>query len=272
MIVVNEVEARSLLTRTRVPAGDYVINPYIGCPHKCMYCYAEYMKHFTNHGEAWGDFLDVKRCDRAINMSRLRGKTVVLSSTTDAYNPFERKFEATRGILKQFIHTEVHVEIMTKSDLVLRDRDLFKEIPNIRIGVSLNTLDDGIRKQIEPGAPSIENRIKAIRTLHEEGFDTYIFLSPLFPGISDFREILDACKDSTRMFYFENLNLRDAYRPRVINYIRRHHTVLLPLYNEIYTGKNTGYWAMLEQQIADYCQEHKIRYKSYFYHEKIRKQ
>jgi DNA repair photolyase len=64
------------------------------------------MKRFTNHGEPWGDFLDVKICSKNIRTERLRDKTIILSSVTDAYNPFERKFERTREILKQFVNTE----------------------------------------------------------------------------------------------------------------------------------------------------------------------
>jgi DNA repair photolyase len=56
MITIKEIEVKGLLTRTRVPAGDYVINPYVGCPHKCLYCYAEFMKRFTGHTEKWGIF------------------------------------------------------------------------------------------------------------------------------------------------------------------------------------------------------------------------
>jgi DNA repair photolyase len=272
MISINHIEVKSLLTRSQLPAADYVINPYIGCPHKCLYCYAEFMKHFTHHKEPCGDFLAVKICSGNIRAERLRDKTIILSSVTDAYNPFEQKFERTRDILKQFVNTEARVEILTKSDLVLRDQDLFAQIPNIKIGISLNTLDDEIRTILEPGASRIQNRVSAIKTLNDAGFDTYIFLSPMFPGITDFRAILAECKTYTRKFYFENLNLRGEYRPRIMNYIRKYHPNLLPLYNDIYQFGNTEYWKMLEREIADYCATNAISFGSYFYHEKIRKQ
>ena len=272
MTSIKHIAVNSLLTKTQVPAGDYVINPYVGCPHKCLYCYAEFMKRFTNHEEAWGDFLDVKVCTKKINVERLQDKTVVISTVTDAYNPFERKFERTREILKQFVNTKARIEILTKSDLVLRDQDLFAQIPNIKIGISLNTLDDGIRKVLEPGASRIQNRINAIKTLNDAGFDTYIFLSPMFPGISDFKAILEECKTYTRKFYFENLNLRGVYRPRIMNYIRKYHPDLLSLYDGIYKFKNTEYWEILEREIANYCTGNNIPFGSYFYHEKIKKQ
>jgi hypothetical protein len=72
-------------------------------------------------------------------------------------------------------------------------------------------------------------------------------------------------------FAFENLNLRGAYYPRVMKYIRDNHAPLLPLYEEIYKGKNQEYWQILEQEIRAWCEQNRINHVSYFYHEKIRK-
>jgi DNA repair photolyase len=132
-------------------------------------------------------------------------------------------------------------------------------------------LDDGIRKKTESGAPAIHRRIAALKVLYEEGIDNYCFLSPMFPGITDFKAIIRACRPFVKSFAFENLNLRGAYYPRVMAYIRAYHPGLLPLYEEIYGRKNKQYWYSLEAEIQDYCRENGIRYINYFYHEKIRK-
>ncbi len=273
-IVIREKETANLVSKTRIPAADYVINPYGGCPHKCMYCYASFMNRFTGHTETWGDFLDVKHCAKPINMARLAGKSVLLSSVTDAYNPFERRFGKTREILEQFAAVNgggAHVEILTKGALVTRDIDLFRKIPNIRIGISLNTLDDSMRRALEPRASSVSERVAAIKTLKEEGFDTYVFLSPMFPGLTDFREILRFCKDSAATFLFENLNLRASYRATILRYIQEQHPALMPLYESIYRYGDSSYWETLETEIADFCTAEKIAFNIYFYHEKIRK-
>jgi DNA repair photolyase len=271
MITVNEIDVKGILTKTKIPAADYVINPYVGCPHKCIYCYAEYMKRFTNHHESWGDFIDVKQYNKKINIKRLKDMTVNFSSVTDAYNPFEKKFNKTRELLKQFIGSEVKIEILTKSDLVIRDIDIFKKIPHIRIGISMNTLDDAVRKITEPRASSIEKRLNALKTLHEQKIKTWVFISPMFPGITDFKAIIQKCKPYTDAFYFENLNLRGAYRARVMKYIADHHAGLLPLYKEIYQHGDIGYWQEMEQEIHKFCRKNKLNYGSYFYHEKIKK-
>ncbi|MDR0554057.1 MAG: radical SAM protein [Treponema sp.] len=260
-----------MLTKTRVPAGDYVINPYAGCPHKCLYCYAEFMKRFTNHAEKWGDFLDVKRCAKKINTTRLAGKRIVISSVTDAYNPYEKKYRVTRELLRQFVNTQAHISILTKSDLVLRDIDLFKQIQNIQVGVSLNTLDDSIREKLEPFASSVAKRIGAVQKLRDAGIHTYVFLSPMFPGITDFKAIIAECKSFAGEFWFENLNLRGSFRHAVMRYISEYHPGLSSLYNEIYRLKDSDYWAVMEKEIAVFCRKNNIAFTSYFYHEKIKK-
>jgi DNA repair photolyase len=107
--------------------------------------------------------------------------------------------------------------------------------------------------------------------LHSAGISTWLFLSPMFPGITDFKEIITRCKSVADLFGFENLNLRGAYYPRVMEYIRKYHAHLVPLYEQIYKHKNKEYWEILEQEIHAWCGENNINYISYFYHEKIRK-
>lgn len=96
-------------------------------------------------------------------------------------------------------------------------------------------------------------------------------MSPLFPGITDFKEIVDTCKDYTGAFYFENLNLRGGYRQNVLNYIRDNHRHLARLYEAIYQWGDGTYWEILEKDIDTYCQKENVTHGSYFYHEKIKK-
>jgi DNA repair photolyase len=227
------------------------------------------MRRFTGHEEKWGDFLDVKIYGRKIKLNKLDGKKIVFSTVTDAYNPFEQKYQITRKLLEQFVNTNIKISILTKSDLVLRDIDIFKQITGITVGVSLNTLDDSIREKLEPKASSIEKRLNAVKVLHNEGIYTYIFLSPMFPRITDFREIINESKSYANEFWFENLNLRGAFRSVVLKYIHNNHKNLVSLYDEIYRQKNNEYWWILEKEIEAFCKKNKVKYVSYFYHEKI---
>lgn len=104
-ITVKKVTTRDYLTKSNLPASDYVINPYVGCPHACKYCYASFMKRFTGHTGEWGSFVDIKECEKGISISKIKGKSVFLSSVTDCYNPFEEQYGVTRKIYIQKDHT-----------------------------------------------------------------------------------------------------------------------------------------------------------------------
>ncbi|MDR2732290.1 MAG: radical SAM protein, partial [Fibromonadaceae bacterium] len=138
-MVVREIEAVKALTKSKLPEADYVINAYIGCTHKCVYCYAEYMKKFTNHSEDWGEFVDVKVFDKIRIPNDIEGTYVLISSVTDPYNHCEMKYEKTKQILEELKNEKCTIGILTKSKNVLRDIELFKQFKNIEVGVSLST-------------------------------------------------------------------------------------------------------------------------------------
>ncbi len=100
-MVIKEIQIKEYLTKSNLPASDYVINPYVGCPHGCKYCYASFMKRFTGHTEDWGTFVDIKKSEKKITLNKISKKTVFLSSVTDCYNPLEEKYRLTRNILEQ---------------------------------------------------------------------------------------------------------------------------------------------------------------------------
>lgn len=267
MIKINEVQVGTYLTPSKLPDADFVVNPYVGCPHKCMYCYAEFMKRFTKHsGDVWGEFLDVKRTHTPIKIDKLDDASVLFGSVTDAYNPYEKRYEITRKILHEFVGSNARMDILSKSDLVTRDIDVFKEIPNLRVGISMNTLDDSFRKHIEPFASSVSRRIGAMRVLHEAGIKTYLFMSPIFPGLTRFNEIIERVRPFVDSFYFENLNLRAGYLPRVLSFISVHYPELIDVYDAIYKRKEMHYWEDLSEAINTYCNNAGLDFKLYFYH------
>lgn len=270
---IKEIRAASYISKSKLPDADYVINPYVGCPHKCIYCYAEFMKRFTGHSrDEWGDFLDVKICDKPLKKdSFLETDTILFGSVTDAYNPFEKKYQVTKKVLEQLVTCNARIEILTKSDLVLRDIDIIKQIPNIYIGISMNTLDDTLQKEIEPYASSVQRRINTLQKLHSEGIHTYLFMSPIFPGLSNCEEVIQETYKYVDYICFENLNLRGSYLPRVMDYIKERHPEYHDLFKTIYWNKNINYWEELKKQLIRFCTELGVEYRIYFYHEKIKK-
>lgn len=267
-MVEKEVVVKDLVTKSNLPASDYVINPYVGCPHGCRYCYACFMKRFTNHSEPWGSFIDIKRCDKPISKKKLQGKSVFLSSVTDCYNPFEEKYENTRKILEQLISIDCELNISTKSQLILRDIDLLKQCKNLKVSVSVNTLDEQFKSDMDR-ASSIGKRLETIETLHENGIYTVLFMSPIFPGITDYKEIIVKTHRFVDEYWFENLNLRGSYKQDILSYIKNAYPQLVELYDEIYVKGNMGFWNNLSVEIEEYCVEHSIKHINYFYHKEL---
>ena len=266
---IREIRVNDYLTKSNLPASDYVINPYVGCLHGCKYCYACFMKRFTGHTENWGDFLDVKICDKPINIKKLKGKTVFVASVTDCYNPVEKDYKVTRKILEQLKEADAEIDITTKSALVLRDIDLLKQMKNVKVAMSINTLDEGFKNDMDK-ASSIEERMRALKTLHENGIYTVLFMSPIFPEITKWQEIIEKTKSFVDEYWFENLNLRGSYKPLILDYVNKKYPSLTGLYNEIYLKNNRTYWENLAKQMNEYCLKNKINFQNFFYHEEIR--
>ena len=285
--IIQEVEVKTVLTKSNLPVSDYSVNPYVGCTHACKYCYASFMKRFTNHPEEWGAFLDVKYWPEIKHPERYRGKELFLSSVTDPYNPQEETYRRTRSLLEQLQGSGIKLSIQTKSDLVLRDIDLIETFPDARVGFSINTLDESFKDDMDQ-AVSIERRIAAMKKLHDAGIRTTCFISPIFPGITDCEAIIDRVKDQCNLVWLENLNLRGSYKGVIMRYIREKHPELTPLYEEIYTHGSRLYWEMLDAEMRAYAERVDLPYVrnddsmqrpfeappvivNFFYHEEIRK-
>jgi DNA repair photolyase len=183
-MLVKEIFAKTILTKTGIPDFDYCVNPYVGCAHGCRYCYASFMKRFTGHQEPWGDFVDVKVNAPHLlerQLKRARRGSVILGSVTDPYQPLEKTYKLTRGCLEALLECQFDVNLLTRSPLCLRDIDLLKQFKKIEVGFSIATHDEEITKMFEPRSPSIQSRMEALRTLHDQKIRTFAFIGPMLP-------------------------------------------------------------------------------------------
>ena len=287
MVKISDIDVKSVLTKSNLPVSDYSVNPYVGCTHACKYCYASFMKRFTNHPEPWGEFLDVKHWPEMTNPEKYKGKELFIGSVTDPYNPQEEEYGRTRALLQQLKGSGVKISIQTKSDLVLRDMELIRTFPDARVGFSINTLDERFKDDMD-NAVSIERRLEAMRQFHEAGIRTTCFISPIFPGITDVMAIIERVKDRCNIVWLENLNLRGNYKSVIMDYIRDKHSELLSLYEEIYLKNKRAYWEQLDAEVRAYAGENGLEYLrnddtmkrpfdappvivNFFYHEEIKK-
>ena len=284
--IIREIEVQSVMTKSSLPVGGFSVNPYVGCPHACKYCYASFMKRFTGHTEPWGTFLDVKHWKPIANPHKYDGQRIVIGSVTDGYNPYEEEFCRTRRLLEELKGTNAEIMICTKSDLVLRDLDLLKKFPKVTVSWSINTLDEQFRMDMDCSV-SIERRIEAMKKVYEAGIRTVCFVSPIFPGITDVKSIIGRVRDFADLIWLENLNLRGQFKGTIMSYIKDNHPDVHALYDEIYNKKRMDYWESLEKEISMFAKQNGFPYivndlpygrsekgkpviVNYFYHEKIR--
>jgi DNA repair photolyase len=259
-------EAKNLIVRSNIPETDYVINPYTGCQHGCIYCYAEFMKRFTNHkSEKWGKFLDIKQFDFSkIKPHKYDDKSILLSSVTDPYLPLELKYKNTRKSLKALLGTEADITILTKSKLAERDIDLFQQFKNFKVGISISTLDEKFSDIIEPVASKPQERLELIKTLHKEGIKTYIFISPFFPEITEYRKIINTSREYTDYYMFENLNFRPHNIKRIYKVIKQNYPELVKVYKQF--KKVPANWNFIEEEIRAFCTQEDLQCKIAFHH------
>ncbi len=183
---VSYADASAILARPtgRLSGLDFTLNPYQGCTFACTYCYAAFFVPEEEQRERWGQWVRVKTNALAkLRHSRhdLRGKTVLMSSATDPYQPLEAKLELTRSLLPILAQRGARLSVLSRSPLVTRDLDLFHQFDHLNITLSITTDSDAVRQRFEPQCASIERRLDAIRQLSDAGFRTAINVAPLLP-------------------------------------------------------------------------------------------
>ncbi|MDK2384202.1 MAG: radical SAM protein [Candidatus Korarchaeota archaeon] len=222
--MIREVRAKSILNRSSI--GDYVINPYVGCQHACIYCYAQFYARRWGRTEPWGSYVEVKVNAPELlarEIERKRKGIVYLSSMTDPYQPVEREYELTRRLLDILRERDWPVLVQTKSPLVLRDADILGGFGQARVGMTIVTLKEEVRRVVEPGAPGVDERIQALEELKEQGIGTFAFIGPILPGTSveEVLELVSALRGKADVLYFDRLNVKPGLKSKLDTAMRR---------------------------------------------------
>ncbi len=214
-VVVRETLCRSILNQSSI--SDYSLNCYTGCTNGCVYCYARFMQRFHPHAEAWGQFVDVKvnaveTLRRQLRRARPGG--VFMSSACDGWQPIEAERRLTRGCCELLLDGGFSVNLLTKSEMVMRDFDLFTaRKAQSHVGITLTTLDDRLSRLWEPGASSIAARCRVIAEARRVGLETGIMFAPLLPFLSDTPQSLEAMFERAADLGADDLSV-DAFNPR----------------------------------------------------------
>lgn len=194
---VSVEHAKSILTRNDSPdlPFDRTINPYRGCEHGCVYCYARPMHSYVNlsPGLDFETKLFYKACAAELLDTELRKRSYVcqpinLGASTDPYQPIERRLKITRSILEVLQRFRHPVTIVTKSALVERDIDILTDLARdrlVQVFVSITTLDAALKRTLEPRAPAPLARLRAVRSLREAGVPVGVLAAPIIPAVND---------------------------------------------------------------------------------------
>jgi DNA repair photolyase len=247
-----EIGARSILNRTtpNMPFR-WTINPYRGCEFGCKYCYARYTHEFMGmeDGQQFESRIYAKSAAPEILRRELRSidrsEAIAIGTATDPYQPAERRFRRTAGILEVFAREKGwHVSLTTKSDLVARDVDLLREIARrnvLSVNITITTLNRRLARLMEPRAPRPDLRLAAVRTLTDAGISTGVYPNPVLPMITDSEQSLDALAGAARQAgarYFGGgpLFLMPSARKVFFPFLERQFPKLVEPYRKLFAG------------------------------------
>ncbi len=286
--------------------GFWSINPYIGCAFGCAYCYARYTHRFAMERAASADRMTDPMSDafeqmppwlafernifvkknagevlaRALRsgsdklLKLLDGESIVIGTATDPYQPAERRFQITRGILEVLAeHPGLSIVIITKSPLITRDIDLLSRInriSNLSVHISLITLDRDLARRLEPRSPTPESRIRALARLRKAGITAGINCMPVLPGITDNPRDLEALvkrvsEAGATYVGATTLRLQPAARNRYLPFIEKEFPHLAERYNNTYAhGFQMGekYRKGLSGFFSALCRRYNVRTSS----------
>ncbi len=194
---VQEERAKSIISRNTSPdiGFDQSINPYRGCEHGCVYCYARPTHAFLglSAGLDFESKLFAKvnapaLLERELGDPKYTPRTIALGTNTDPYQPIERQYRIMRRLLEVLERANHPVGIVTKSALILRDKDILSAMAErglVKVALSVTTLDRGLARSLEPRAATPEKRLAALRELSDAGIPTAVMVAPVIPALND---------------------------------------------------------------------------------------
>ncbi len=182
--MVNMIRAKTAVSKTKIPVGDFTVNPYIGCSIGCKYCFARFIGPFKSRGTDWGKDIFVKENIAELlqkEIGRLARGTFFVSTVCDPYQHIEKKTMLSRRILELLISRSFPIFLMTKSSLITRDIDLLQRAEDLYVMISITTDRNDVLKILEPGGISFEERINTLKILKEAGIEVGAFVGPVLP-------------------------------------------------------------------------------------------
>jgi DNA repair photolyase len=273
----REEPCKAALNRVRGMPFEWSLNPYMGCVHRCTFCYVRAFEKRADRpsDHRYGTSIRVKVNIAAVLRRELarrswRGEGIAIGAATDPYQPAEGRYRLTRACLEVLAEAANPFSLITRGPMIVRDVDVLAEAArraDVTVTFSVPTLDPEIWRRTEPGTAPPRQRLRALRTLVDAGVRASVGMAPLLPGISDkpelLAEVVRAARDAGACGIWANvLYLRSGTREHFLDCLSRDWPELLPEYERLYAGR-----AYLKAEAADparravrsLAQEHGIR-------------
>ena len=245
----REEPCRSALNRVRGMPFAWSLNPYMGCAHRCTFCYVRAFEARADRpwDDRYGASIRVKTnvadvLRRELARRSWQREPVAIGAATDPYQPAEGRYRLTRACIKAFADAASPFSVITRGPLIVRDVDVLAEAAryaDVSVSFSVPTLDDEIWRRTEPGTSPPRQRLRALSRLVEAGIDARVGMAPILPGLSDrpdlLAEVVRAARAAGATGIWANLlYLRPGTREHFLAALERDWPELLPEYERLY--------------------------------------
>ncbi|MFS8665253.1 MAG: radical SAM protein [Limnochordales bacterium] len=246
-----EIQCKSLLNRVDAPSMGFCwsVNPYRGCAHACVYCYArryhEYLelgpgKDFEQQILVKVNAVEVLR--RELARRSWNRELVAIGTAVDPYQPAEGRYRLTRGILEALADYATPASVVTKNSMILRDLDVLQRLaqgPGVTVAFSITTLNAAVARRIEPDTPPPLQRLRVMQRLVEAGVRAGVLIAPILPGLTDdahsLNAVIRAARDHGASFVSAGvLRLQGSVKEVYRQFLEEEVPWLLPLYERLY--------------------------------------
>jgi DNA repair photolyase len=249
-VTYREVEVKSALNAVKGMPFDWSLNPWSGCAHKCVYCFARayharYREKnvgtdFDSNVEVRVNIADILRRE----LHRHREGSLAIGTATDPYQPIEGKYKLTRRCLEALVDYPMPTSIVTKGPLVVRDIDVLKKLDEkteLTVYFSVPCVDEEIVRKTDPGTAPPRQRLRALRMLREAGIDAAVLCMPVLPGISDSEASLDAAaraasEAGATAFRHRPLKIDVEIQQYYFDFLATEFPAMVPRYAQLYQG------------------------------------
>ena len=272
----REIEAKSALNRVQGMPFEWSLNPFVGCTHSCVFCYARaYHARFRERdvGPAFDRNIEIRTNFVERLYAELRRHpegSVAIGTATDPYQPIEGKYRLTRGCLEALVRYPMPTSIVTKGPLVVRDIDVLQELDaktDLTVFFSVPCVNEEIVRKTDPGTAPARQRLRALSMLRSAGLDAAVLCMPVLPGITDTEESLDAaaCAASeagATAFRHRPLKIDSEIREYYFDFLGAQFPALVPRYESLYGVSNhpsKDYERVLEQRVRRVTARYEFR-------------